>query len=396
MRRLLYENTAFGGDMKTRRTIAAIALVVLAGVITGCSTGGGSLAGAGPVAEQQALVTADPADGTQDVNPAAPVTLRTGIGQITEVQFSKPDGGRLDGVLSEDKTSWKLGVDLGFGKTYSWTAKAKNDKGTVTESKGSLTTLAPGRTVQARMDMGDGGTYGVGQTFGIKFPSPVQDKAAVQKRLTVTATPAPVEGSWAWVSDTEVRYRPAAYWPANTHVHVAAKLYAAPVAPGAYGANDLTLDFDIGRSRIMRGNTQTHRFLVEDNGVQTADYPASYGAENDPGKVTPNGNYVIMSKHETERMKNDKYNYDVMVNKAMRFSSNGEYTHAYSQNPNIGRSNSSHGCVNLRDADAAALFGSSLVGDPVIITGSSVEMPAYATNRDWQLPYAQWKAKSAL
>jgi hypothetical protein len=52
--------------------------------------------------------------------------------------------------------------------------------------------------------------------------------------------------------------------------------------------------------------------------------------------------------------------------------------------------------VNLYEVDAKALFDSSLIGDPVEITGSKASMPTTSDVNDWLFSWEKWKGMSAL
>src|SRR5690606_6245780 len=97
------------------------------------------------------------------------------------------------------------------------------DDGKQVSVEGSFTTLQPERTVRATINPTDGAEVGVAMPISVKFDEPVEDKAAVQRALTVQ-TSVPVEGAWAWLNDKQVDWRPKEYWPAHTRVSVSAKL----------------------------------------------------------------------------------------------------------------------------------------------------------------------------
>ncbi|MCQ8780236.1 Ig-like domain-containing protein, partial [Escherichia coli] len=63
----------------------------------------------------------------------------------------------------------------------------------------------------------DGETVGVGMPVVVTFDVPVTDRASIEQHMSVTTTPAQI-GTWRWVSDTEVHYRPKTYWQAGTQV----------------------------------------------------------------------------------------------------------------------------------------------------------------------------------
>jgi len=59
----------------------------------------------------------------------------------------------------------------------------------------------------------------------------------------------------------------------------------------------------------------------------------------------------------------------------VRISNNGEFIHANPDSSNAqGNSNVTHGCVNLSLADAEEYFHSAIWGDPVEVTGTSVNL----------------------
>jgi hypothetical protein len=83
---------------------------------------------------------------------------------------------------------------------------------------------------------------------------------------------------------------------------------------------------------------------------------------------------------------------------AVRISDNGEFIHANPASSYAwGKRNVTHGCVNLSTANARAYFDMAMYGDPVEVTGSSVQLSAADGDVwDWAVPWAEWKAMSAL
>ncbi|MFI7679850.1 Ig-like domain-containing protein [Actinophytocola sp. NPDC049390] len=400
------------GERWSRRVPRAMVAVGIAAVLglTACSTGDDSAGASGATStssetpEQQAApkppakVALTPASGATDVSPVAPVKVTVADGTIEALTLTNPTGKKVIGQLSADKTSWTVGEPLGYGKTYTWAGTATGTDGETAPISGSFTTVTPAGTIDASLNVGDGRTYGVAMPIVVRFDSPVTDKAAVQKAMTVT-TSVPTEGAWAWLDDRSAHWRPKTYWAPGTQVNLDAKLYGLAFGDGVYGAEDRTAHFTIGRSQIVKANTQTHRLVVIRDGKQVADFPASYGLESDPGRVTNSGTHVVMSKHETYAMTNPKYDYEnVVVPWAVRISNNGEFIHGYA--PSIwaqGKENVSHGCANLAPANAKIYFDSVMTGDPVEIVGSTEQLgPEDGDYYDWALTWDQWLAKSAV
>ena len=399
------------GETRSRRlrmALLATGIVAVLG-LTACTSGGGDESGAtndkgasdspaGQAAPKPpAKITLDPVSGAADVSPTAPIKVSVADGTIETLTLTNPDGKQVVGQLAPDAMSWTVGEPLGYGKAYTWAGTAKGTDGKSAPISGSFTTVTPARQVDASLNVGDGKTYGVGMPISITFERDVTDKASVQKALTVT-TSVPTEGAWAWLSDRTVHWRPKAYWQPGTQVSLVAKLYGTSFGDGKYGAEDRSANFTIGRSQIVQANTQTHRLVVIRDGAQVADFPASYGLESDPGRVTNSGTHIVMSKHETYSMTNPKYDYEnVVVPWAVRISNNGEFIHGYAPSiPNQGKRNVSHGCANLSPANAKIYFDSVMTGDPVEITGSTEQLgPEDGDYYDWAVPWDQWLAKTA-
>jgi lipoprotein-anchoring transpeptidase ErfK/SrfK len=369
-----------------------------AGELNAPNNVGGGQQAAPPVVKPAANIKISPGAGATDVSPAQAIGVAVTDGTIETVTLTNPEGKQVTGKLSDDKTAWTVAEPLGYGKTYTWAGTALGTDGKSTTITGQFTTVKPKRTVRGTINTGDGQTFGVAQPIAITFDAPVTDKAAVQKALTVQAS-VPTEGSWAWLNDRSVHWRPKAYWTPGTKVTVSAKLYGLAYGNGSFGRDDLTSHFTIGRSLVAKANAQTHRFVVIKDGVQIADYPASYGLDSDPGRVTKSGIHVVINKSETYFMNNPAYDYEnVEVHWAVRISNNGEFTHGAPWSVGQqGKRNVSHGCANLSTANAKAYFDMAIAGDPVEIVGTTQQLSAKDGDYyDWAFSWANWVAKSAV
>lgn len=390
---------------------ALLAGLVAAIGLVGCSSGGGDDAGgqangvpggnqkvAPAAAKPAAKIALNPAAGAVDVSPTAPITVSVTDGTIGALALTNPEGKEVAGTLSADKTTWTLTEPLGFNKTYTWTGSAVGADGNSPAISGSFSTVKPKRTVRGKINTGDGQTFGIAMPIAVTFDAPVTDKGAAQKALAVE-TSVPTEGAWAWLDDRTVHWRPKDYWKPGTKVSISAKLYGVPYGNGSYGREDLSSSFTIGRAQVVKANTQTHRWVVIRDGQQVADYPASFGLDSDPGRVTKSGTHVVMSTHATYFMNNPRYDYENFeVKWAVRLSNNGEFSHAAPWSVgDQGRRNVSHGCANLAPANAKAYYDSVLTGDPVEIEGSSQQLGARDGDYyDWAISWDKWLAKSAL
>ncbi|MDQ2790897.1 MAG: Ig-like domain-containing protein [Actinomycetota bacterium] len=345
-----------------------------------------------------AQIVTQPSAGADDVNPTAPVRVSVSHGVLDAVSLTNPEGKEVAGHFSSDKLSWTTTEPLGYAKTYTWSGTATGVDHIRRAVTGAFQTVVPERMISGRFNVADNATYGIAMPIALTFSSRVIDRVAVQKALSVH-TSVPIEGAWAWLDDTTVHWRPKSYFAPGTRVSVTAKLYGLAMGGGAFGREDITSTFTIGRSYVLRGDTRTHRLLVYVNGIQVADYPASYGLDSDPGRATHNGTHVVMSKYPVFYMSNPRYHYkNIEARWAVRMSDNGEFIHSapwsvYEQ----GRTNVSHGCINLSPANAKTVFNEVLPGDPVEVIGSSRHLGSSDGDYyDWTVPWDTWKAMSAL
>ncbi len=199
-----------------------------------------------------------------------------------------------------------------------------------------------------------------------------------------------------------MHWRPATYWEAGTTVAVKANLYGLDYGGNKYGKQDITLQFKVGRSQITYADMQTKHIIVKQNGLTKWDFPASFGLESDPNRITPVGNYVTMDKFPVTHFSNPRFGYsNLSVKWATRLSNNGVFIHAYDKTiPEQGVENVSHGCINLSTPRAKEFYDSSLFGDPVEVTDPGHTAPTVGPDDgdiyDWSVPYAEWKLGSAL
>ena len=244
---------------------------------------------------------------------------------------------------------------------------------------------------------------GVAAPVIVYFGVEPADKAAVASHVTLTSDPA-VEGAWAWIKHDDGRwgldFRTKDYWPAGTKVHVSANLFGVQLAPGAYGAANITSDFTIGRNQVVIADVNSHELVVKQDGNVVASYPASYGRGDntgDPNLITRSGTHIVSDFYETKLMSNPAYGYTNVPEKwAVRISDNGEFIHANPASSGAqGNSNVTHGCVNLSLSDAHDYYNSAIWGDPVEVTGTSITLgPDDGDFYDWAMSWDQWQALS--
>jgi lipoprotein-anchoring transpeptidase ErfK/SrfK len=382
---------------------ALIAILAGAALAVSAACSAGPVDGQAVVAADAAplaTVTASPALGDTALSPVEPVSISVSRGSISSLTVTSPTGAQVAGTMSTDKTSWTLAEPLGYGKTYTVSGEAVGTDGKSVPITGEYTTVTPTNKITSQVSPGDGAVVGVAAPVIVKFGAEPVDRALAEQHVTITTTPK-VEGTWAWIThdgDTwpSLDWRPKDYWPAGTTVHVESDLYGLDFGGGTFGGDNVTTDFTIGRNQVVLADANSHTMVVQQNGVTVATYDASYGSGDiigDPNRVTRSGIHIVMDKEETTTMSNPAYGYtDVTEHWAVRISDNGEFIHQNQETVGAqGVDNVSHGCINLSAENAQAYFQTAIYGDPVEVTGTSVQLsPADGDIYDWAIPWSEW------
>lgn len=343
-----------------------------------------------------------PANATENVVPIAPVSVEVNDGWFQRVTLSNSSGKAVAGAFNQDRTVYTTSEPLGYDQTYTWSGSAVGHDGKAVPVAGKFTTVSPTKKIGGSFQLADGQTVGIAAPIIIQFDAPISDKAAVEKALTVTTNP-PVEGSWAWLPDeaagARAHWRTREYYPAGTTVNVEAKLYGLPFGDSAYGADDISLNIQIGRRQVVKAEVSSHRIqVIRDEGV-IMDFPCSYGEADKARNVTRNGIHVVSEKYADFYMSNPAAGYSHIHERwAVRISNNGEFIHANPASSGAqGNTNVTNGCINLSTGDAEQYFQSAIYGDPVEVTGSSIQL-SYSDGDlwDWAVDWDTWVAMSAL
>ena len=353
--------------------------------------------------EQPALqLKYQPADATQHVVPITPVSVEVTDGWLQHVTLSNSSGKPVTGTFNQDRTVYTTSEPLGYDTTYTWSGSAVGHDGKAVPVAGKFTTVSPSKKIGGAFQLADGQTVGVAAPIILQFDAPIADKAAVEKALTVTTNP-PVEGSWAWLPDeaagARAHWRTREYYPAGTTVSVDAKLYGLPFGDSEYGAEDISLNIQIGRRQVVQAEVPSHRIqVIRDEGV-IMDFACSYGEADKARNVTRNGIHVVSEKYADFYMSNPAAGYNHIHERwAVRISNNGEFIHANPASAGAqGNTNVTNGCINLSTGDAEQYYQTAIYGDPVEVTGSSIQL-SYSDGDiwDWAVDWDTWVAMSAL
>jgi lipoprotein-anchoring transpeptidase ErfK/SrfK len=386
-----------------RQALTAIA-VGASGVLAACSGRSSTTQPEATQAPAKAEVAYKPAKDASDVAPTDKVGVDVTNGWLQRVTLTNAEGTVVAGAMNPDRTSFTVTEPLGYGAEYTWGGSAVGRDGKAVALSGTFTTVTPQTQVNGQFQLADGQVVGVAAPIIIQFDAAIGDdaKPGVERALTVTTTP-PVEGSWAWLPDevggSRVHWRTRDYYPAGTKVHVAASMYGVPFGENAFGAQDVTLDFEIGRRQVVKAEASSHRIqVITDEGV-ILDLPCSYGEADLPRNITRSGVHVVTEKYEDFYMSNPAAGYSNAHERyAVRISNNGEFIHANPSTTGVqGSSNVTNGCINLSTDNAQQYFNTAIYGDPVEVTGTSIEL-SYADGDiwDWAVSWDDWKAMSAL
>jgi lipoprotein-anchoring transpeptidase ErfK/SrfK len=382
---------------------------------SGCGTTVPGHAAAPPPAP--AVVTITPGPNARDVDPLSRVSVMAAAGMLTDVQMVNEAGTPIAGIMTPDNSAWKPAVPLGYGRSYTITATSRGTGGVTSTQVATFSTLTPSNQTKVYLNttggeaLHDGGKYGVGTVIVAHFDETITDHAAAERRLTVTTSPA-VQGSWYWVDDQNVHWRPEQYFAPGTTVTAAANIYGAGLGGGLYGQEDSHVSFTIGDAHVSVADDITKQISVYQNGALIRTMPTSMGmggTQQIGGRTlsfwTPPGVYTVMDKANPVVMDsstfglpvNSRLGYRETIKYATRISTDGIYLHqldatVWAQ----GNTDTSHGCLNLNADNATWFFGFSQPGDVVEVRNTGGPPLQIVQNGDWTVAWEQWRKGSAL
>lgn len=378
-------------------------LLALLLILAACTDGGGVANPVDAVRQEPITITPSVTDGAADVPVDTLVHVDGFDGELTQVSLAAKDGsGEIAGQVVGVR--WTAQDYLEAATTYELTASGVGDDGEQAESTTTFTTKALTLQEQTYPSVAplQGETVGIGMPVIVMFDVPVTDRAAFEKRMSVTATPATV-GGWYWLSDNTAHWRPRSFWKPGTKVSVDLDLNSVPAGNGVYGQQDQHVEFTVGRSVVSVVNTRTHELTVKINGKVARKIPVSSG---DADHRSRNGTKVIMEKHATIDMdaattgvdSDDPGYYNMKgVKWAMRVTNSGEFLHAAPWSAaSHGSANVSHGCVGMSTEAAGWVYRQSKRGDVVKYIGSPRRLEPANGWTDWNRSWDEWLEGSAL
>ncbi len=326
-----------------------------------------------------------------------PLSVAVAEGTFTSVRAVASNGTALDGELSD--TRWTSATTLLPASTYTVTATVLDKAGKLRRLAVSTRTTPPSKTLHAVLTPGDGDVVGVGMPVIVTLDRAVTsatDRAAVEHRLDVTASPA-VAGAWRWMSPTELHYRGRSYWAAHSTIKVHADFHALHLSDGVWGEGVRSTSYSIGSRVISTVDVTAHVMHVVVDGTLVRTVKVSTGREKYP---TQGGVHLVLEKTKLKVMdsatvgipRKSPDGYFEKVPNSVRISYSGEFVHSAGWSvKDQGVRNVSHGCVNVSPADSAFFFDQAKRGDVVdIIHASAAPRLSDPGMSDWNIPFASW------
>lgn len=350
-------------------------------------------------------VRSNVSDGATDVPVSTLLTVQADGLTLDRVTVTSTASGRntaqVGGAIMG--STWTADTRLDPSAGYTLTATATGADGRQVTRTTRFTTAAVPRSKEVFPTLSPvvNGPYGVAQPVVVQFDVPVRNKAEFERNMHVTATPAQA-GSWGWLDDKTVHWRPQQYWKPGTTVKLDARLNGVDAGGGNFGQLNRSHEFRIGRKQSGTVDIANHTISWQVEGKPTRSWPMTAGK---PGFTTRSGTKVVMEKAENIEMasettgipRNSSEGYNLRVAYALRVTDSGEFIHSAPWNAgNFGVRNASHGCVGMDEQQMYSLYSTAQVGDPVVFTGSERSLEAGNGWSDWNVSWQKWQELSAL
>ncbi|SER69396.1 Lipoprotein-anchoring transpeptidase ErfK/SrfK [Mycobacterium sp. 88mf] len=225
---------------------------------------------------------------------------------------------------------------------------------TVNVASAAVRTPEPGATIEPAA----GSVVGVAMPLTVTFDKPVADRDAAQSSLQISSPHTPT-GTFSWLSDDVMQWKPDQLWPAHSKISVS--------------AGGAKTSFETGAQVLGVADIDAHTFTVSIDGAVARTMPASMGKPKHP---TPVGTFTALAKEPVVVMDSrtigiplsDPEGYKLTVYDAVRVTWGGVYVHGAPWSVGSqGYANVSHGCINLSPDNADWYFNTVHVGDPIVV-----------------------------
>ncbi|MDQ1721997.1 MAG: hypothetical protein QOI26_1731 [Pseudonocardiales bacterium] len=356
----------------------------------------------------------NPAKNAAGVNPVAPVRVAVSGGSLSQVTLTNLEGKHVKGALSADKQSWSSAEVLGYDRSYRLQATATNPAGQQSSEASTFSTLKPANMTMPYIQTAAGGaiapgvTFGVGQVVRIHFDESIPDRKAAQAALSVQTVPAQV-GDFSWLDNANVYWRTRNYLKPGTKVTITAKTYGKNLGASLYGQADVSTWFRVGDKHISIADDRTKMINVYSNDKLVRTIPTSMGRHvsipGDTGPIdlrTNSGPHVVVGGEKNINMNSASFGlskganaYKTVVPIGVRISYDGEYVHwADWSVPQQGKTDTSHGCLNVSPANAYWFYDFSVPGDIVDVRNTGRNLAEWNSGY-WNVSWATWLAAGA-
>jgi lipoprotein-anchoring transpeptidase ErfK/SrfK len=228
----------------------------------------------------------------------------------------------------------------------------------LTGAVGNGVAAVPPQPAVANIAPAAGELVGVAMPVTVTFAGPVANRAAAERAIGFSSPKTPA-GTFTWLADDAVQFKPTGFWPA--HATISVSVGGAKTSFGTNAAVVGVADID------------AHTFTVSIDDQVVREMPASMGKPKHP---TPIGSFTALEKQSPVVMDSrtigiplsDPEGYKLTVYDAVRVTWGGVYVHgAPWSTGSQGNANVSHGCINLSPDNAAWYYDTVSVGDPIIV-----------------------------
>lgn len=298
-------------------------------------------------------------------------------------------GGEVSAVTVDGKSLEKKGGEfvldpkaIGYGKSVQVVAEVQEDSGFRVDNGGKITTtvtaVKPDNLTMPSVETSK--KIGNGSLVRVHWDEPIVNRKVAEESLVVTDPQGnPVPGGFRWMTDKDMQFRPKEFWKPNTVYTVSLNAWGKNFGSAdktLYGQDDVRTTIQTGDLWKVLIEDNKHTMTISKNDRVVRRVPVSNGKA---GHETPNGLYVVGDeKNQTMIMDSSTYGvtsgpeaYKTPVNWATRISYSGIFVHgAPWSEAEQGVSNSSHGCINVTDAQAEWFMKHIPVGSIVEVRGS--------------------------
>ncbi|MFB7996008.1 Ig-like domain-containing protein [Streptomyces sp. NPDC056002] len=372
--------------------------------VTGCTAAEDLLGKPGSPEEAIKVV---PANGAKNVAADQSIEVTVPDGRLQSVKVVKLQDGEqapVQGRIDDDGTRWRPTGERQLSRAAQYTVDvvARDGDGHRSARHTTFTTSVPAKRFVGYVTPEDRSTVGTGMIVSLQFNRGIENRAAVERAIRVTAKPA-VEIAPHWFGKSRLDFRPREYWKPGTEVSVDLGLRDVESSPGVYGVQHKKIAFTIGRSQTSLVDVDDDTMEVRRDGELVNTIPITAGATKTP---TYNGKMVVSEMLEMTRMDSRTVGFGGEYNvpdvpHAIRLTTSGTFLHGnYWTSDAFGERNISHGCIGLADdrggssdSPAGQFFDHTLVGDVIEVVNSKDKVVAPDNGLSgWNMNWKDWKA----